>query len=79
MGKNNTDGVSFGQTCCKLFGTIDRAMLSSGTTEGHHQMGEAPLNVFLHTLGDECLRMFKEEVNSWFLLKEFNDRAVFTG
>lgn len=61
-----------------LFCTVYRAVLSSGASIGHTQMGKMPFYIFVYTLSDNGICMLEKESYCRLFCKEINDWCVFT-
>lgn len=76
MAHQDFDAVSAAQMLRELFAKIDRAVLATGATKGHHQVFEAaPLIVFDGRI-DQAKHTGKELMHALLLMQIVYDRRV---
>ena len=76
MNEMNTDVVFLEQVLREMFGTIDRAMLTAGTTESDLQVGKIPFDEPFHMMIDERINRLQEGQYLTVVLQEINDRLI---
>ena len=76
MDEMNRDIVFFEQVFSQMFGTIDRAVLSSGTSESDLEVCEITFKKALDVVVDKFIHRIKEGQDFAVGFKEINHRLV---
>ena len=75
----NLDVKFLVQVGSEMFGTIDGAVLTAGTTEGDLEIGEIAFNEALHMMIDEGIDGLEEGEDLPILFEKIDDGLIETG
>ena len=79
MNQMNLDVKFLVQVCSKMFGTIDGAMLTAGTTEGDLQIGEIPFDKPRYVMINEGIDGLQEGEDFPILFEKIDDGLIQSG
>ena len=79
MNEVDTDVVFLVQVGSEMFGTIDGAVLPTGTTEGDLEVGEIPFDEALYMMIDECIDGLEESEDLAILFQKIDDGLIQSG
>ena len=71
--------VFIAQVSREMFGTIDRPVLSAGTTEGDLQVRKIAFHESLHMMIDQRINGLQERKNLTVVLQKINDGLIQSG
>lgn len=67
------------QVGSEMFGTIDGAVLPTGTTEGDLEVRKIPFDESLHMMIDECIDGLEESEDLAILFQKIDDGLIQSG
>ena len=79
MNEMNLDVIFLVQVRSEVLGTIDGAMLTTGTTEGDLEVREIPFDETLYVVIDKGIDGLEESEDLPILFKKVNDGLIETG